>query len=349
MKKTVRIFSFLLSVLMIFSASFLFSSAEEYTLKTSEINVRDPFVLVYDGKYYMYGTGLAGSGYGCVVSEDLENWSQRIQVFRPETDFDGDGNFWAPECHYYNGKFYLFATYHSKTSGKRGVGIFRADLPTGPFELISDGHATPHYRDCIDGTLYVDESGQPWMVYVEEWTSNEDGVGTMAAVKLSDDLSHFVGEPKTIFRADGHIWTDSSVTDGPFLYKSSNGTLLMLWSNSAKSGGYAVGLALSADGKPDGKWVHQAAAIYKKDSMNERDGGHGMLFTDLDGQLTMAIHSPNGSGDGVFETAKFIPMTDTGYSLQASAQRDNSPKIITALTDAFRECCYKVLSFFAKL
>ena len=25
-------------------------------MKCSEINIRDPFVLVYEGKYYMYGT-----------------------------------------------------------------------------------------------------------------------------------------------------------------------------------------------------------------------------------------------------------------------------------------------------
>ena len=90
-------------------------------------------------------------------------------VFAPGKDFDGNDEWWAPECHFYQDAFYLFASYHSAASNKRGTAIFRADNPLGPFALITDGHITPKERDCIDGTLYVDEDGQPWMIYVGEW------------------------------------------------------------------------------------------------------------------------------------------------------------------------------------
>ena len=339
MKKIISVFTVIILLMGVFTMT---SSALDYNRKTKDINIRDPFVLVYDGKYYMYGTGLAGSGYGCAVSEDLESWSENIQVFAPSAGFEGDGNYWAPECHYYKGNFYLFATYHSKETGFRGVGIFKSNSPLGPFELISDGHITPHTRDCIDGTLYVDDNGTPWMVYVNEWTSNEDGVGTMAAAQMSDDLTHFVSEPTVLFKANGHIWTDSKVTDGPFLYKTSQGNLVMLWSNSAKSGGYAVGLCRSNNGKIDGKFIQQPTAVYKKDKSNTLDGGHGMLFTDLEGNLKMAIHSPNSSGDGVYEAAKFIDMVDTGTSL---AIKGTESKINTF----FLEKYFQILGFFAEI
>ena len=59
--------------------------------KTESINIRDPFVLPYDGLYYMYGTGAArGNGYGCYVSRDLENWAGPFNVFSAPADFDGD-------------------------------------------------------------------------------------------------------------------------------------------------------------------------------------------------------------------------------------------------------------------
>lgn len=337
----------LAAFLMIMSLSVLSSADSTYTKKTSEIGIRDPFVLVYDGKYYMYGTGLASEGYGCVVSEDLENWSDRIRVFAKDGSFDGDGNYWAPECHLYNGNFYLFATYHSKVTGFRGVGIFRSDSPTGPFSLISNGHITPHTRDCIDGTLYIDPEGQPWMVYVNEWTSNENGVGTMAAAKMSSDLTEFISEPVELFAADGHLWTDSKVTDGPFMYTTSEGRLFMIWSNSCKSGGYAVGGALSSDNTVTGKWIHRPKAIYRRDKVNQYDGGHGMLFTDLDGKLMMAIHSPNSSDPekGIFETAKFIEMTDTGYEVRPASENSLSLKI----SDFLIRFYYSFLNFFSFL
>lgn len=288
----------------------------EYPIKRSNLRVRDPYVLVYDGKYYMYGTCLSrGKGYGCSVSENLEDWSNPIQVYTPAEGSDEIADFWAPECHYYNGGFYLFATYRSQESGKRGTAIYKSSSPLGPFEMITDGHITPKEIDCIDGTLFIDDDGQPWMVYVNEWTSSPDEVGEMAAAKLSNDLTHFISEPIVLFRARKHIWTTGSVTDGPCLYKTENGRLIMLWSNLAKSGGYAVGMAVSDNGKIDGNWIHYPDAFYKKGNEYELDGGHPMLFETLDGQLMMSIHSPNSYSEELFETAEFYPIEDRGNTI----------------------------------
>lgn len=313
-----RVISFILAALLLIGCVCVSANAQgEYPFKTSDGLVRDPYVLVYGGKYYMYGTCLSnGKGYGCVVSEDLENWSYPVQVYTPAEGSDEIADFWAPECHYYNGAFYLFATYRSQASGKRGTAIYKSSSPLGPFEMISDGHITPKAIDCIDGTLYIDGNGQPWMVYVNEWTSSPDEVGEMAAARLSDDLSRFVSEPIVLFRARKHIWTTGSVTDGPCLYRTKNGRLIMLWSNLSKSGGYAVGMAASDNGEIDGNWIHYPEAFYERGSFFEYDGGHPMLFYTLDGKLTMAIHSPNEETDGAVETATFLPIEDTGSLIE---------------------------------
>lgn len=59
-------------------------------MKRTDINIRDPFVLVKDGKYYMYGSrgetvwGLA-DGFDVYVSKDLEEFDGPYEVFhRPE-------------------------------------------------------------------------------------------------------------------------------------------------------------------------------------------------------------------------------------------------------------------------
>lgn len=331
----------IISILLIISvlSGCLFTCAyadNEYPVKRENLRIRDPFVLVHEGKYYMYGTCLSnGEGYGCCVSEDLENWTKPIQIYSPHKSFDGCGDYWAPECHYYNGSFYLFATYRSEASGKRVVGIFKSDSPLGPFTPVGNGHITPKEIDCIDGTLYIDEDGQPWMVYVNEWTSQPDGNGEMAAAMLSKDLSHFINEPVVLFRSNDHVWTKGNVTDGCFMYRTSEGKLIMLWSNFARSGGYSVGMAASENGKIDGKWLHAPRAFYCE-SRNSVEGGHPMLFTTLDGQLMMTIHSPNVAKDDVFETAQFIPVEDIGDT-------------IVMKDDSFGKLRSFLLSFYFKL
>ena len=310
-------FVFLMSVLLTFTCAVPAANGAEsaYPRKTEDILVRDPFILVYDGSYYMYGTGLSWPGYGCVVSEDLENWSESVSVFTPLEEFDVEGDWWAPECHLYKGRFYLFATYRSRTTGFRGTAVFVADSPLGPFTQLSDGHVTPKTRDCIDGTLFVDEKGQPWIVYVGEWTSNADGVGEMYAACLSDDLSEIVSEPVLLFRA-----TDASagtITDGPFIYQSFSGKLFMLWS-TVSSSGYSIMLASTSSAKPDGKWKHALYPLYEKNSVNKEDGGHGMIFRDLDGNLILAFHSPNDSREGVHEHAVFYSLSDFGSCLKTA-------------------------------
>ena len=50
----------------------------------------------------------------------------------------------------------------------------------------------------LDGTLYLDESGQAWMVYAHEWVQLLDG--TIEAIQLDAGLVRSVGNPIHLFR-----------------------------------------------------------------------------------------------------------------------------------------------------
>ena len=260
----------------------------ELTIIETDIDkLRDPFVLAENGKYYMYG-----SGWICYVSSgDLRHWvkSEKEPVVVPP---DCAGDKWAPEVHKYKGKFYMFTTYRSGKTNRRGCTILKSDTPDGPFEEITNGPVTPPDWDSIDGTFYVDEENRPWMVFVHEWVSTDDHIGRMAAARLSDDLTHFISEPIELFRADAPVWSSYRVTDGCFMYRTKDGRLLMLWSNLDEQG-YCVGIARSDNGKPDGQWMQDEKQLFSKKISGQYDGGHGMLFTDFDGQMYLSIHSPN--------------------------------------------------------
>ena len=260
-------------------------------IETHVTKLRDPYIVVKDGIYYAYGTG-----WQCYVNQSgrLDGEWKRSEisptVIVPE-DFVKQN--WAPEVHTVNGKYYMFTTYFSSKTQHRGCSVFCADQPEGPFVQISDGHFTPHDWDCIDATLYIDEQGQPWSIFVHEWTCRPDHVGLMSVAKMSDDLTHLVSEPVDLFRADDAPWATAGVTDGCFMYRTEGGKLLMIWSNFAEDG-YAVGIAESDNGRPDGKWLQREKRLYgKTDACYPFDGGHGMLFRDTDGQLYLSMHSPN--------------------------------------------------------
>jgi beta-xylosidase len=283
-------------------------SEKEYTMITSTINyLRDPCILVEDGVYYAHGTGWV-----CYknTSGDLGGAWTKVGTVASVGDpaLDG-GDHWAPEVHKYNGAYYMFTTYKNKKTGRHGCTILKSDSPEGPFAEITGGQITPAEWDAIDGTLYVDPEGQPWMVFVHEWISMPDKVGTFAAAKLSEDLTHFISEPFELFRADEPAWAVMGVTDGCWLYTTKEGDLLMLWSNFDALG-YTVAVARSSNGRLDGEWIHERELLYSKAMTGEYDGGHAMIFTALDGQTYLSFHSPNAAVGDRRETPVFLAIEE---------------------------------------
>jgi len=278
-------------------------------MKLSEIHVRDPFIYVEDGKYYLYGTrgqGAWGVGFGAdvFVSEDLETWSEAHEVFGVPQNDEWKSHMWAPEVHKYKGKYYMFMSLVG-VGWKRGTQILVSDSPMGPFKAHSERTVTPHEWECLDGTFYVDKKGDPYMVFCHEWVQSGDG--TICAIRLSEDLKESVGEPFVLFSASScvHIepFTDKNeyVTDGPFMHRMSDGTLAMIWSSFARGAGYCVAVATSDNGELDGKWSHQDELLYNE------DGGHGMLFTTPEGEEYICLHSPNSRKEGSIEEVILIP------------------------------------------
>ena len=288
----------------------------DYPLQKKDIHIRDPFVLPVEaeGLYYMYASGKAEGGHGFMAytSRDLQHWNNPLTVFDTPPEYQASVDFWAPEVHSHNGRYYLFATLKAPRT-YRGTHIFVSDKPTGPFKPISPTAATPANWECLDGTLFVSDDGRPYIVFCHEWTQVRNG--TMCAMPLTDDLCSPAGKPIYLFSASDAPWAPKKVfgadgsfptyvTDGPFLHRSKNGRLLMLWS-SFGPGDYTVGLAESRNGRIDGEWFQHEAPVYE-------NGGHCMLFKDFEGNLLMSLHSPNKHP---LERAHFLKMMETDDGL----------------------------------
>lgn len=283
------------------------------------IRCRDPFIMPYGDKYYFYVTATSARAEGilCYVSDDLQNWSDPVKVYTPPKDFHGEKQFfWAPECHYYKGYFYIFTSVYSSKYQHRTISVYRSENPLGPFEDITGGAISPTDWDAIDGTLYIDKQNNPWLVFVHEWTCMPDKNGGMVAARLSEDFTHLISEPIQLFLAKDPDWTDRGVTDGPYLYRTDNGDLLMIWSNFSPKG-YVVAIAKSDNGEITGKWS-QEKLLYQQ-GLNERclrDGGHGSIFKRKDGTYMLSLHSPQSLQEGEEERLLLLPIRENGGTIE---------------------------------
>lgn len=268
-------------------------------LSRSELRIRDPFIVEYNDRYLLFGTtdpspwNGPGVGFDRYESDDLENWTGPFPAFRPSPGFWGETQFWAPEVHSYNGAWWMFATF-ADDAGRRGTQVLAGPGPDGLFVPWSDGPVTPSEWMCLDGTLFVDDSGEPWLVFCHEWL--QAGQGAIYAQRLEADLRNSLGSPVLLFHASQAPWTrpfhhaatgyddHAFITDGPFVIHDDAG-LALLWSSGGE-GGYSVGVARSSTGLITGPWVHQPQPLVAS------DGGHAMLLATR-GARFLIFHQPN--------------------------------------------------------
>ncbi len=291
--------------------------------KLADVRLRDACILPDPAtQTYTLVASERGGGVRAYTSKDLLTWEGPHSIFRtPPNHWPGVAfrGIWAPELHRYKNKYYLFLTFDTATPYpeqwrnwrprvRRASQVLVGDAPLGPFKAFAPRPTLPEDMMTLDGTLW-EEDGVPYMIYCHEWVQIVDG--TVELIQLEPDLSATVGEPTRLFFGSDAPWAKRNdhygcwVTDGPWLHRSKSGKLFMLWSGFG-AGGYTVGLALSDSGKLKGPWRQQQQPIFAD------DGGPPMMFRRVDGQLMLAVHSPNQDTERI----RLFEVEDTGETIR---------------------------------
>lgn len=187
--------------------------------------VADPFIMRYDGWYYLYCTGAVNIW----RSKDLARWTY-VGTANPYNPLPMA---FAPEVYYWNGKFYMYTS----PSGK-GHYIYASDRPTGPFTKV-----TENLGMVLDGSVFIDDDGS-W--YFTHCNGNSGIMGHTMKSPLKIDkagkiLNAYMGE-----------WTE-----GPMIIKR-EGLYYMLYTGTHyKSDGYREKYSVSEEG-PLGKYFTPA-------------------------------------------------------------------------------------------
>lgn len=105
----------------------------------------DPFVLRFNGRYYLYPSSCDDQiGVRCWSSTDLTNWRYEGVCCDDPTSKGA----YAPEVFRWNDAFYA-----TTSPAGRGHYVYRAESPTGPFKRVSE-----NFGLSIDGTVFLDDA-----------------------------------------------------------------------------------------------------------------------------------------------------------------------------------------------
>lgn len=237
------------------------------------MDAADPFVMRFNGKYYLYTTG--AEEIRAYESADLVNWR-----FLGHCTRNGEGRIaFAPEVFYWRGDFYMITS----PSGN-GHYIMKSASPEGPFDRI-----TPNFGFSIDGSLFAGDDGTLYML-------NLSGNNSIAITEIDENTM----TPKGINKSTGvtlYRWTE-----GPGVFRRGDWSYLTFTGNHYLSTGYRVAWA-SRKGDMRGKYMQadDHTLLIKSEFGNPFTGlGHSSNFygPDLDSLYTAyhahALEQPGG-------------------------------------------------------
>ena len=281
---------FLLTDIIISKAQDIAANADAPYFDNSKGIVKDcadPYILNYNGTYYLYGTG-GKNGIRVYLSKDLANWSKAVGARNgfalDSADVWGNSKFWAPEVYRINEKFYMFY------SVMEHIAIAESDSPLGPFVQKVKSPLHPDTRE-IDPHLFIDSNGKKYLYFVRFTDGNE-----VWGAEMKDDLSGIKEGTLTHIYGVSQEWEKSpmgpkaKVNEGPFMLKHNDLYYLFYSANHYQSQDYGVGYGLSKS--PLGPFVkYEKNPVLIGDGKNISGTGHHSFFTSNSGQMYIVYHS----------------------------------------------------------
>ncbi len=180
-----------LIAITLFSVGLISSNAQNPFIR--HMYTADPSAHVFNEKMYVYpshdldtATKFSMTDWHVFSTEDMVHWTDHGVALSVDDLTWAEKEAWAPDCGYYNGKYYFYYPVEQNY-----IGVAVGDSPVGPFKdplgkpLIS--RQTPGVvatRDLIDPSIFIDDDGTPYLFF---------GQNDVNAVKLNDDMISFEG------------------------------------------------------------------------------------------------------------------------------------------------------------
>lgn len=255
-----------------------------------QYGIGDPFVMRYNGRYYLYpSTSDPETGIKVFESVDMINWTYKgLAVEKNEITAHGA---YAPEVVYYNGYFYM-----CQSQGGNGHYIYRSESPTEDFKLFSKSdngeEGTLKYGNLgmgIDGAFYVSDDGKLYIMH----TSTPAGLKFNEITDPENITPSAIGPTEELGAANLRHWIE-----GPGIIRRGDYSYLTYTGNHVISAGYRIAYSYAKNLTSLSEFIQPVENVTLMDVDEEHYGiGHSSNFNgpDLDSIYT-AYHNLVGNG-----------------------------------------------------
>ena len=258
--------------------------SEQDSIQWAKVPFADPFILLYNGTYYAYGTH-AADGIEVLVSTDLYHWERPKDVQNglalKKSDVWGDQGFWAPEVYHVDGTFYMYYT------ANEHICVATSKSPLGPFKQETQQPMLDGEKS-IDNSLFIDDDDEPYLIF----DRFNDGLNIWIA-RLNDNLQEIEKESLHPCIHVSQEWETvwPRVNEGSFVIKHEGIYYMVYSANSYESPFYGIGFATATN--LFGTWTkYEGNPILQKPG-NLNGVGHCALFRDKDNILRIVFHAHN--------------------------------------------------------
>lgn len=243
-----------------------------------KVRLADPFILLYNGMYYAYGTH-AADGIEVYTSKDLRSWDKSKTLALHKNDSFGEKWFWAPEVYHVNGKFYMYY------SADEHICVATSDSPLGPFRQMVQKPMLEEEK-AIDNSLFVDDDGKAYLFFVRF----NDGNNVWVA-ELENDLMTLKKETMHHCISVSQPWEEvwPRVNEGPFVIKHKGVYYMTYSANSYESPFYGVGCATATE--ITGDWTKYPDNPLLQNHDGLQGVGHSAIFRDKRKNLRIVFHA----------------------------------------------------------
>lgn len=279
--------------------------SNRYYCNPLDVPMADPYVLFYEGTYYLYGTydPSPDKGFLVWVSKDLIHWIKKGYAFKKTVDTWSQCHFWGPEVIYIKGEFYMYFNASPNKNKKDWppnvrLCIGKSKSPLGPFVEIKTPFYSPKPPDeAIDQNVFIDEDNQAYLYF----TRVTLGRNEIQVVKLKDNMVEFDGEPIQCVRPtepwESYPWGNHVVTEGAYVLKHKEYYYLLYTANHFKDVNYSMGYAVSKT--PLGPWSKFERNPILKKTNDIHGTGNGMIIPSPDGLEYFLVYHVHNSIDKV--------------------------------------------------
>jgi arabinan endo-1,5-alpha-L-arabinosidase len=256
-----------------------------------DIQVHDPVMIKQGDTWYVFHTG---KGISVKTSKDRITWKRAGSIFSVnklpawfKNDIPGqDGSLWAPDIHYYNGKYYLYYSVSAWMNFNSSIGLATnttLDSTNANYKWVDEGQIISYKNggekvNVIDPNAFKDKDGKLWLIY----GSYQAG---LRLVELNPATGKLLNDPPEIITITTSLGEGVFVIRGPEYYYifASRGICCKGMQST-----YQIVIGRSKDIKgpylnKEGKsWVDNNYTLFLAGDSTEPGRGHNGFFTEGD-------------------------------------------------------------------